>query len=320
MKINHRKIVVSTLTTIMGAAMVGSVAGTFAWYQYSTRATAATSGATAKCSENLQVKVGADAGDEGFKSDLSIADINAYLTANAKTTSTGALTPVTAGSQKKDAALNTLKAHPVFGYEGYDSWEDAKATDYVSFPLTFRVLDIDGAGSSTLLAQDRDLYLNDIDIAAHTDNAKGDVSDAIRVHFAASDTYHLLSKNGGEIDTHGPLDLNGDSANDKGAPDGHGGYTKPVYPWIEDGKELDYGAGSESAYALSEVKPTDDGKGSLSQGSALGKIPASGTLTVNVTIWLEGWQQLSGSSMWDETNYIGSTFHVGMQFAVSTLA
>ena len=42
-------------------------------------------------------------------------------------------------------------------------------------------------------------------------------------------------------------------------------------------------------------------------------------LTVKVTIWVEGWQELDGSAIWDEVKYIDSRFNVGIQFAVEDI-
>ena len=39
-------------------------------------------------------------------------------------------------------------------------------------------------------------------------------------------------------------------------------------------------------------------------------------LTVTVTIWVEGWQELDESAIWDEVKYVDSSFNVGIQFAV----
>ena len=57
MKINKAKLLVGTLAIASVAATVGSISGTFAWFQYSTRVTAAYSGAAAHVSENLQIRV-----------------------------------------------------------------------------------------------------------------------------------------------------------------------------------------------------------------------------------------------------------------------
>lgn len=58
MKINtFKKVAISTMALAMGAALVGSISGSVAWYQYSTRSTASYSGAAAHCTESLQVRL-----------------------------------------------------------------------------------------------------------------------------------------------------------------------------------------------------------------------------------------------------------------------
>ena len=55
MKISNKKIIVSTLALAMGAALAGSISGSVAWYQYSTRATARMAATSAGTSRNLQI-------------------------------------------------------------------------------------------------------------------------------------------------------------------------------------------------------------------------------------------------------------------------
>ena len=78
----------------------------------------------------------------------------------------------------------------------------------------------------------------------------------------------------------------------------------------------------EEAYKLSEVAPSST-TGVLTGGQAIGTIAKNDTLTINVTIWLEGWQKFGASSnesaMWDPATYIGAMFDVGMTFAVTTI-
>lgn len=330
MKINCKKLITSAMLTLIGASMVGSVAGTVAWYQYSTRASAAYVGTSTKCSEKLQVVVGTEAeaatkNDTEWQTALSHSDILDYI-ANQdgqNNTTAGQVTPVTAGNQKRDAALNTLKAHPVYNYPAYSAWQNAAVTDYVTFPLTFRVVDVDGASDTSKLAQDMDLYLQDLLIQADKNNptAKGDISDAIRVHFATTETtpkYWLFSNKGETIDTCGELDLDGDGKDDE-ASTRHTNYS------FETTTKLTYGDADseEEAYKLSEVKATDT-NGALTGGQAIGTIVKNTTLTINVTIWLEGWQKFGtsgneSSAMWNPATYIGAMFDVGMTFAVTTI-
>lgn len=308
------------LSSARGLAFIGSIGGTIAWYQYSTVATAAVSGSSAKCTENLQVAVGTGEGLT-FKSSLTTNDISNYL----KTTRAGAdqetvtvLKPVTAGNQEKDATLNALKSNPVYQHGPYTDWEDAVNTDYVTFPLTFRVLDIDGNSGNTLLNRDSKLGLSDItiegkDVAGNEAEGKTDISSAIRVHFSSkngtADVNRLVSKAGGETVTHGHLDLNGDGADD----------TMAKYEWDNNSTAIDYGsAGSkETSYSAAEMS-TKDG---IDYTNYIGVIPASQTLTVNVTIFREGWQVLEGSAtaIWDATKVIGANYRVGRSFEIPKL-
>ncbi|MDY4642805.1 MAG: hypothetical protein SO410_02020, partial [Candidatus Enterosoma sp.] len=221
MKTRKTKLAAIMLSSARGLAFIGSIGGTIAWYQYSTLATAAVSGSSAKCTENLQVAVGTGEGLT-FKSSLTTNDISNYLQntrAEADKETVTVLKPVTAGNQKKDATLNGLKSNPVYQHGPYADWEDAVNTDYVTFPLTFRVLDIDGNSGNTLLNRDSKLGLSDItiegkDFAGTEAEGKTDISSAIRVHFSSKDggddVNRLVSKDGVETVTHGPLDLNGD--------------------------------------------------------------------------------------------------------------
>ncbi len=308
------------LSSARGLAFIGSIGGTIAWYQYSTLATAAVSGSSAKCTENLQVAVGTGEGLT-FKSSLTTNDIANYL----KTTRAEAdqeivtvLKPVTAGNQERNAELNGLKSNPVYQHGPYTDWEDAVNTDYVTFPLTFRVLDIDGNSSNTLLNRDSKLGLSDItiegkDVDGNEAEGKTDISSAIRVHFSSkdgtADVNRLVSKAGGETVTHGHLDLNGDGADD----------TMAKYEWDNNSTAIDYGsAGSkEISYSAAEMS-TKDG---INYTNYIGVIPANQTLTVNVTIFREGWQVLEGSTtaIWDATKVIGANYRVGRSFEIPKL-
>lgn len=325
MKTRKTKLAAIMLSSARGLAFIGSIGGTIAWYQYSTLATAAVSGSSAKCTENLQVAVGTGEGLT-FKSSLTTKDISAYLQntrAEADKETVTVLKPVTAGNQKKDATLNGLKSNPVYQHGPYADWEDAVNTDYVTFPLTFRVLDIDGKSGNTLLDRDSKLGLSDITIEgkdADGNNAEGkaDISSAIRVHFSSkdgtADVNRLVSKDGGETVTHGHLDLNGDGKDD----------TRAKYEWDKGtaiGTAIDYGSADskETSYSASNISVKDaDG---INYTNYIGVIPANQTLTVNVTIFREGWQVLEGSTsaIWEATKVIGANYRVGRSFEIPKL-
>lgn len=320
MKTRKIKLGAIMLSSARGLAFIGSIGGTIAWYQYSTLATAAVSGSSAKCTENLQVAVGTGEGLT-FKSSLTTNDISNYLKttrAEADKETVTVLKPVTAGNQERNATLNGLKSNPVYQHGPYTDWEDAVNTDYVTFPLTFRVLDIDGKNSNTLLNRDSKLGLSDItiegkDVAGNEAEGKTDISSAIRVHFSSkdgtADVNRLVSKTGVETVTHGHLDLNGDGADD----------TMAKYEWDNNSTAIDYGsAGSkETSYSAAEMS-TKDG---IDYTNYIGVIPANQTLTVNVTIFREGWQVLEGSTtaIWDATKVIGANYRVGRSFEIPKL-
>ena len=323
MKTRKTKLAAIMLSSARGLAFIGSIGGTIAWYQYSTLATAAVSGSSAKCTENLQVAVGTGEGLT-FKSSLTTNDISAYLQntrAEADKETVAVLKPVTAGNQDKNATLNGLKSNPVYQHGPYADWEDAVNTDYVTFPLTFRVLDIDGNSGDTLLDRASKLGLSDItiegkDVDGNNAEGKTDISSAIRVHFSSKDgdddVNRLVSKDGGETVTHGPLDLNGDGDVD----------TMAKYEWDQGtaiDTAIDYGSADskETSYSAAEMS-TKEG---INYTNYIGVIPANQTLTVNVTIFREGWQVLEGSTtaIWGATKVIGANYRVGRSFEIPKL-
>lgn len=295
----RKAVLVSSLSLLVGLTAIGSVTGTLAWYQYSTLASASYIFTTAKTSELLQVRVG----EGDWKSSLTTTDFTTYLGGNYGT----AIAPVTTGdTQARDAALVDLKSNPRYQVADPANWGDAAHSSYVAFPLSFRVL-AGGASATDLFAQDVDLYLSDVTFR-DVDNTGLDT--ALRVHFAntAGSKYMLVSENGGETTTSGVLDLNGDGKSD----------TSKRYEW-EDDTEITYGKGTETSYAPSEVLATVQSDGTLSGGVSLGTIPASSTVTITVTIYLQGWQSLSNSVIWDMATYVGKSFGVGLSFSIPKL-
>ena len=308
MKMN-KKIIVSTLALAMGAALAGSVSGTVAWFQYSTRAQAAYIGTSAHCSESLQVSVD---GGSTWKTELSATDVAGNLVSGSATS----ITPITTGAQAKDAALSgTFYANPIYQVPAYENWQTATIANYVQFSLKFRVLDVN-TNLTTQLA--KDVFLTNLTIIDATDGA--DLSDAVRVHFASTNNM-LFAKTATSTNVFGPLDLNNDGAYDKSVG----------YDWDER-SELVYGTADavQTSYAANDTDVVaTDSNAVLSGGKKLGTTVASGTdLTVTVTIWLEGWQKLdnipegnkdaseSESAIWDSTYYVAKQFKVGMRFAV----
>lgn len=342
MKIN-KKLIVSSLASAMGLSIVGAITGTVAWYQYSTRSTFAMVGVSAKTAANLQIKVG----DGAYKTDLSVADINTYLTSQSKNAN---LSPITSGEQAKDAALTGLKAHPLYKVFDDQYWGAAAAEAYVQFPLTLK-----WSGQVEGVAQDasgKKIWLNDLLIEEKATTGKGDLSSAVRVHLAATNNM-LLSNAGEDLNVYGNLDLNRDGVLDSSSVTWNDFQTGSATAYGADGKV-------QEAYDIAHVQPTIGNDGNPADGIELGETNASGELAVTVTIWLEGWQTLENhvavkpaadtdvstgyytdadctiaatgtangsttyyqkvqSADWDENLYIGAQFNLGLEFVTERL-
>ena len=145
MKNSLAKIVVPTLAICLGAALVGSISGTVAWYQYSTRASTAYLGTSAGTSENLRVRIKGTKTDQDEKwtSQLTKKDIEDYLGADKK------VQPITSGDMgKSDALSGKFYKNPVRSFEDqvfdYNQWLEADASMYVEIPLEFCYIEKDG--------------------------------------------------------------------------------------------------------------------------------------------------------------------------------
>jgi hypothetical protein len=301
--LNFKKLTVSALTIAMGAGLAGAISGTFAWYQYSTRATTAFVGTSIGTSRSLQVAVNST--DESkYKENYRIADTAAEI-ANDK------LSPVTTGTgdQAKDGALNTLKGHPVYRSTDPANWKNAVMNaDYVQFTLNFRVMDsVNGAAAAA--QSGKTVYLKQIVIGMDgTENDTTDLYKAVRVHLAAGSTYALIgntgaSGNDSSLATNGQLDLNGDNAKD----------TAKVFEWDNDDTPLEYGAGTQSYYTPAGVACDDSDPYAVTGGFNFGV-----ATPLVVTIFLEGWELLGSTPSADwSTEYLGEHFHVGMEFVTN---
>ena len=298
------------------AATVGSISGTVAWFQYSTRSTAAYRGASAHCTENLEIRI--RAGTETtypWKRDLLSTDINTYLTNNggidgAGRTNGNALHPVTSQDLDEGAVATTLYKNPIYQYATPSTWGIATLEDYIVIPLELRVLDVDGAASETFLQ--KKIYITNIDMAAQTDDnpyfAKDhlDLTPALRVGVSAGTNandlaaYTTFSMTGETVNAYGTLDLNGDGAIDQTAG----------YEWTTGRRDVMYGADSEVADSHPITQLTDaatdstvgvayDANPYAIKGKAIGTTdPANETATlrtlkVDLKVYLEGWTSLA---------------------------
>ncbi len=366
---NKKKIIVSTLALAMGAALAGSISGSVAWYQYSTRATAEFTGTAAHCTEALEIRVrSSDEATFGWRSDLPASVIASYLTTEiasggAERNNATDLHPVTSGELAEGEVASTFYRNPIYQYGAQSTWGAATATeDYVVIPLELRVKDVDGGANVTML--EKDIYVSAVALEAETTNpARADVSNALRLGVSAGTDanaltqYATFSKTGDDVEVAGALDLNNDSQMDK----------TNTFSW-QSGKQILYGtsesfvevaneearnaleaAADDIAYVTGDkfyqyngssweeyeipvaestaITPVtsdvlgvaDDSDPYDITGTAIGTATASNTLKVDLVIYLEGWQQLGGSALWNSSNTtdstIGAQFNVGIRFS-----
>ena len=226
--LNKNKIIVSALALCIGASLAGSVSGTIAWYQYSTRANVAFIGESGGFSGNLQMRFLSEADDDSaWRTRISWQEMNANLTTNGYAEK---IVPMTFGAMDKDDARPADGyLQPLPGVGDMTKWAKADKKNYAQFQLQLRYNERDGAEEGEPAVDDKnvakDVYLSKVLIQQDANNGeKGDLSDAIRVHISSSDTTQiknkLISNQGKEIATKGALDIDGAPGVDQVYPDG----------------------------------------------------------------------------------------------------
>ena len=322
------KVAVTMMTVALGAGIVGSISGTIAWFQYSTRSTVAYEGAAAHCSENLQIRIRSEDSTLGkWDQDLTTSEIKTYLETAVASKGAGRahaeqLRPVTSGELAANGVATSFYKNPIYQYPEQAKWGTATETDdFVRLPLELRVKDVTGASSDTFLA--KKIYISDVTIAAAATQPTGvtnDVTPALRVGVMAGTdasaltAYTTFSKDGTAVDVSGKLDLNGDGALDK---DGNYNFSA--------GSEITYGDDGKKANstaistAASTTNPTvaDDSDPYSITGKEIGSTTTTDTLKVDLYIYLEGWTKLgtTPNAIWDAATTIGYKFNVGVRFS-----
>ena len=347
MKTNSaKKIIVSTLALAMGAGLAGSISGSVAWYQYSTRTTAQLQGVSAGATRNLRLRI---AGSNAWSQDLTTEMINAYLGIDANDANKPnelKLNPVTIAAAAHDlnSALTTrqetvnqqqvtvpdFRGHPVYQYGdlptvGKTHGSGANTSfNYIQIPLEFDLVD---NGSERI---EKDIYLvtaNFLDLSEEDAN-HNDITPALRVHFASGDGNYncLLSKSNTLTSVSGALDLNNDGNLDR---DGFGATGGNIINYGNKNVAVD----AENAI-LKQESWTTSGESSLlandtnaytfTNKNSLGETTEDGDyLKITLTIWLEGWTELPAptaqnanatSNLWD-LKFSGSSFGIQLRFA-----
>ena len=302
-----RKLAICSLAILTGAAVAGSVTSTVAWFQYAVRAQVAYTGTTSHCSKMLRIS--ADSGTT-WGTDLNLNDLN-----------TNPFPPITTGPQAKNAALpSTFYSQPNYRQGAYSNWFTASSDMYAQFEILVKVND--GNTQQTQIAND--VYLTDVTIQDATTGGAPDLSDALRVHVATSDSkYFLFAKSSVSTAVGGYLDINNDNK-----------YDTAGYEW--DSTPIVYGeeGAVQTSYLANDptIIAAEDQYGAISGGTSIGSTSTSGYLTVTVTIWLEGWALLSkgidynnssstinksNTPIWDSATYVNKKFNVGLTFGVA---
>ena len=186
---NSKKIIVSTLSIAMGAALAGSIAGSVAWYQYSTRASVSMVGTAAGTSRNLLVSAtGADGtfstyakGSDGILKPVR-AIHNTTITEGVSDLSNAVLDGT---AQGKIAFYDK----PVYQYANSGksiSVADFLSGDYaVQQTFYFKVEDrVDGEDPE--VQENKNIYLENLEIAGVSAANTLDLSDAVRVNITYS--------------------------------------------------------------------------------------------------------------------------------------
>lgn len=345
-----KKIIVTALSSGMFLGVVSSVAGTLAWYQYTTRVQTQMVGTSIGGNEYLQIAIGdtmpaLESAD--WKQNLYSEDVAKYLFGEDGTVDKLELEGMTYSSAiTKDSA--TLLDKNEFHYRPSDATFDnfaaethAVTTDWkkpdftvkkallIQIPLWVRCLEerADAAWAA------RNVALSDITISNVSVEGKKDITDAVRVHVTTG-TKGGLYANVASTDLSGKLNLNP-------SYDGVDQYAESLYEDLDaegkfdpKGEDIVYGLADavQTSYDLTDedvkaaqmannVKSADELHYVLDNASkALGRTTNSGALKLTVSIWLEGWQKLATGAenetdaIWSEEDYSGSKFHIGMTF------
>lgn len=318
MKFN-KKIVVASLSTVMGLSLVGAITGVVAWYQYSTRATASFIGTSVANTGVLQI--GKKTGENSYTwyRDLS-GDTLTGSTNNNK------LTPVTFGAIGDNNIPGTAYMQPEAGVSGvtetdtgdpYRNWKVAEAgKQYLQFEVYLQAKKAANnatTGADELVA--KDVYLSDITLADVTSGKLA--SEALRVHIAVDGgSKFLISKNTiNQLALYGSLDLDGDGNADKvGGYVFNEGYNSDLTYGRKDDKQTTKG--------IDAVKVSRDENGNIT-GEAevlLAKkiltTKTTGPTKLTITIWLEGWHLFNSSAIWNGEETANTKVNVGLTFDV----
>lgn len=291
---SKKKIIVSTLAIAMGAALAGSISGSVAWYQYSTKAAAQVAGTSAGTEGRLLVS----------KTSATADDFEQYVELG-----TAQCKPITASGS---AGSLTYYDRPVYQVE-----QLAEATSgYFEYSLYFKY-ETNEEKDPDWQAATKKIYLSYFEIENVASNEK-DISGAVRVEFIGTHNFLFGKEDAGEeITTARALDLNSNGeldtdywdCQDLGGRDGE--------------NQLTYTTGSASystqAHSAALVTVDESNVYTLDTGNE-NKVLISTGAELKVRVWIDGFalinaaDSLSDGANWT-ADFIEQNFKINMQFA-----
>ena len=305
MKFN-KKIVVASLSTAMGLSLVGAIGGTVAWYQYSTKTTTSVVATSVANSGVLQISSN---GTDWMR------DLPQTATGS---TNDNKLLPVTFGQENDDGSLKDVAyCTPEAGKPGYQGWDVATAgVEYLQYDIHLRASQINEAGEVEYL--EKKVYLSDITIEDVTTGKT--VSDALRINIDVENgEKFMISKEAqSDLELYGPLELDGNEE-----PDVIGGYV-----WDDGfGEECIYGIENEvqNTLGITDIEASQTEIEAQGDEKVICTTPADEDgILLRITIWLEGWHQLTPDAVadqeikanWSPEKGRGASIRCGLTFDV----
>ena len=319
MKTNSKKkILVSTLALAMGAGLAGSISGSVAWYQYSTRTAASFVGTSAGTIRNLQISKDNGANWSQY---VDLATAEAPFT----------FRPVSAYGA---AGSLTFVDHPVYQYATLPALNTNVAGYYAEYNLVFKCEDTTSNGQNGTAQVEKAVYLShfniaDVNTGSETDQDHLDITPAVRVEIIGETNSFIISKAGGTTNTSGKLDLNGNGKLDTDEWNTLDATAANQITYMNNANGLSY-----KSYAQSDVVVNTDDAYSFSYSSQesnpqdpenpinIGLTDRVLTTTqedgnsaaVTIRVWIEGWQALGEKTVWDK-QWLEQNFRLELQFA-----
>lgn len=299
MKINNKKVIVSTLALAMGAALAGSISGSVAWYQYSTRASAQIAGTSAGTEGRLQVKKSTDA--------VTAFDNHVEFT--------GATFKPLSAKRATDGTL-TFYEHPVYQYAQLAT----ATTGYADFKLNFRFqTNSTNTADAWTDVTNKNIYLSYFEIKPVSGDV--DVTSAVRVAFldSAGKAKFVLgaATAAGTTDTAQNLDMNKNTRDDttywdcQDEADKLSGDPAPASLVEYTTGEASYATDAHSSALANVSDPYAIDSATGNSGKILSTTAADNELTVRV--WIEGFANIGSTAIWDRDT-IAQSFNINMQF------